>query len=74
VRGPGRRGLHRGEGDDQDTGREERDVRDVADEPVEVGDEVDDMPLAERRRSQEPVEEVRHGAAEQQAEADRPCS
>src|SRR4051794_15560357 len=51
--------------------------RDGAVSDVEAGevrhrDEVDDVPLGEARRAGQPVDEVAEGAAQQQAEGDRP--
>lgn len=51
---------------------DDEDVGDVPDEEVTVGDEVGDMPLPERRRVHDPVDEVADRAAEDQAQCDAP--
>src|SRR3546814_4315324 len=51
---------------------DDEDVGDVPDEEVTVGDEVGDMPLPERRRVHDPVDEVADRAAADQAQCDAP--
>src|SRR5687768_4359326 len=72
VHGPGDGGAREGEHHDDPRRDDDRDVGDVAHEPAEVVDEVDDVASARPRRAEEPVDEVAERTAEQQPEGDGP--
>ncbi len=62
---------HRQDGDHHGRGHD-RDVRDVAHEPVRVGDEVDDVPAREAGLPEEAVDEVAERTTQQETQRDRP--
>ena len=66
--------VEEGDGQEREDASDQRDVRDVSDEPVGVADEVHDVSAPDARLPDEPIGEVARRAAPDDAEGYRPGS